>query len=236
LPPAVINIELQAARRHTEIANLNDEPAKYLGLSDLQARNETWVYKVVMSDPATYMPLVYTPTVGEACQKFAHIFRQARGMYLPISARGRIREILGNWGNGLLPQSDQGAHRAQGGRDMEQPISQSPGSSLPWLIRGRIRITGAIVAVAVAYLLTSGLPDELNLLIPYDVGVAVYIALFGVLMERASPEDAARISRRGEPNNRLVLIVVNALAIASLVGVAAMLNRPTGRVGTSIST
>jgi malate dehydrogenase (oxaloacetate-decarboxylating)(NADP+) len=50
-----------------------------------------------MSDPATYMPLVYTPTVGEACQKFAHIFREARGVFLPISARGRIREILGNW-------------------------------------------------------------------------------------------------------------------------------------------
>jgi len=50
-----------------------------------------------MSDPATYMPLVYTPTVGEACQKFAHIFREARGMFLPISARGRIREILANW-------------------------------------------------------------------------------------------------------------------------------------------
>jgi malate dehydrogenase (oxaloacetate-decarboxylating)(NADP+) len=97
LPPAVTNIELQAARRHTEIADLADDLQKYLVLSDLQARNETLFYKVVMSDPATYLPLVYTPTVGEACQKFAHIFRQARGMFLPITARGRIREILANW-------------------------------------------------------------------------------------------------------------------------------------------
>src|SRR5262249_58551468 len=65
--------------------------------SGLQSRNEALFYKVVMSDPATYMPIVYTPTVGEACQKFAHIFREARGMFLPISARGRLREILGNW-------------------------------------------------------------------------------------------------------------------------------------------
>jgi uncharacterized membrane protein len=56
--------------------------------------------------------------------------------------------------------------------------------------------------------------------------VAVYLALCCALMGRASADDAARISRRGEPNNRLVLIVVNAVAIASLFGVAAMLNRP----------
>jgi malate dehydrogenase (oxaloacetate-decarboxylating)(NADP+) len=54
-------------------------------------------YAILMSDPATYMPLVYTPTVGEACQKFAHIFREARGIYLPISARGRVKELLRNW-------------------------------------------------------------------------------------------------------------------------------------------
>jgi malate dehydrogenase (oxaloacetate-decarboxylating)(NADP+) len=54
-----------------------------------------------MSDPASFMPLVYTPTVGEACQKFNHIFRASRGMYLPISARGRLSEVLRNW-----PQKD----------------------------------------------------------------------------------------------------------------------------------
>src|SRR5246500_2103033 len=101
LPPAVLPMELQVARRHDEIARLDNDLQKYLVLSDLQARNETLYYAVLMSDPATYMPLVYTPTVGETCQKFAHIFRQARGMYLPISARGRVVEILRNW-----PQKD----------------------------------------------------------------------------------------------------------------------------------
>jgi malate dehydrogenase (oxaloacetate-decarboxylating)(NADP+) len=97
LPPAVLSLELQVARRHDEIARLNDDLLKYLVLSDLQARNETLYYSVLRSDPATYMPIVYTPTVGEACQKFGHIFRQPRGIYLPITARGRVKELLSNW-------------------------------------------------------------------------------------------------------------------------------------------
>src|SRR6266480_7413548 len=97
LPPAVLSMELQVARRHDEIARLDDDLQKYLVLSDLQVRNETLYYAVLMSDPATYMPIVYTPTVGEACQKFAHIFRAPRGIYLPISARGRLKQLLSNW-------------------------------------------------------------------------------------------------------------------------------------------
>jgi malate dehydrogenase (oxaloacetate-decarboxylating)(NADP+) len=101
LPPASVTIELQVARLHAELSNLDNDLQKYLLLSDLQARNETLFYAVLMSDPASFMPIVYTPTVGEACQKFDQIFREARGIYLPISARGRLREILGNW-----PQQD----------------------------------------------------------------------------------------------------------------------------------
>src|SRR5271154_2696445 len=97
LPPAVSTVELQVARRRDEIAKLSDDLQKYLVLSDLQTRNETLFYRVLMSDPATYMPIVYTPTVGEACQKFGHIFRQPRGLYIPFSARGRLKELLGNW-------------------------------------------------------------------------------------------------------------------------------------------
>jgi malate dehydrogenase (oxaloacetate-decarboxylating)(NADP+) len=101
LPPRVSTLELQIARTHEELANLDNDLQKYLLLSDLQARNETLFYAVLMSDPATFMPLVYTPTVGEACQKFDHIFRATRGIYLPITARGRLKSLLANW-----PQAD----------------------------------------------------------------------------------------------------------------------------------
>src|SRR6266545_5086350 len=97
LPPAVTTMALQVARRHAEIASLENDLQKYLVLSDLQVRNETLYYAILMSDPATYMPIVYTPTVGEACQKFGHIFRAPRGIYLPFSARCRLRELLSNW-------------------------------------------------------------------------------------------------------------------------------------------
>jgi uncharacterized membrane protein len=79
---------------------------------------------------------------------------------------------------------------------MAPPISHSSGGNLPWFIRRPSRIVAAIIAAAIAYLATSRLPDELNLLIPYDVALAVYFALFGVFMQWASPEDAAEIARR----------------------------------------
>src|SRR5579859_2405888 len=74
LPPGVSTLELQVARVRAQLANLDNDLQKYLLLSDLQSRNETLFYAVLMSDPAHLMPLVYTPTVGEACQKFDHIF------------------------------------------------------------------------------------------------------------------------------------------------------------------
>ena len=70
---------------------------KYIYLSGLQDTNETLFYKVLMSDPAQFMPYVYTPTVGEACEKFGHILRRPRGLYVSITRRGRVREILRNW-------------------------------------------------------------------------------------------------------------------------------------------
>jgi malate dehydrogenase (oxaloacetate-decarboxylating)(NADP+) len=101
LPPVPDTLALQVARVHAELDVLDSDLQKYLFLSDLQARNEVLFYAVIMSDAAAFMPLVYTPTVGEACQKFDHIFRASRGMYLPITAKGRLAEVLSNW-----PQKD----------------------------------------------------------------------------------------------------------------------------------
>jgi uncharacterized membrane protein len=113
---------------------------------------------------------------------------------------------------------------------VESQVSHPPGKGPPWLVQGQVKkLTVALVAAAIAYLLTWNLPDELNLLIPYDIGVIVYLALVAVLIARSSPEDAAEIARRGEPSNGPMLIAVMALSVISLVGVAAMLNHPPGR-------
>jgi malate dehydrogenase (oxaloacetate-decarboxylating)(NADP+) len=85
------------ARVISQLEAIADDLQKYLFLSDLQSRNQTLYYAVLMSDPTRFMPLVYTPTVGEACQKFDHFFRGTRGLYLPITAKGRVREWMKNW-------------------------------------------------------------------------------------------------------------------------------------------
>ena len=97
LPDSFQSLELQVARIHAQLDCIEGDLQKYLFLSDLQGRNETLFYAILMGDPARFMPLVYTPTVGEACQKFGHFFRASRGMYLSISFKGRLREIMRHW-------------------------------------------------------------------------------------------------------------------------------------------
>jgi malate dehydrogenase (oxaloacetate-decarboxylating)(NADP+) len=153
LPPGVGTIELQTARIHAQLANLDNDLQKYLLLSDLQSRNETLFYAVLMSDPAKFMPLVYTPTVGEACQKFDHIFHAARGLYLPITARGRLKELLGNW-----PQKD------------VRFIVVTDGERILGL--GDLGIGGMGIPIGKLSLYTAcaGVPPQFNLPITLDVG------------------------------------------------------------------
>jgi malate dehydrogenase (oxaloacetate-decarboxylating)(NADP+) len=153
LPPVPATLDHQISRIHTQLANLDNDLQKYLFLSDLQARNETLYYAVLMSDPAGFMPLVYTPTVGEACQKFDHIFHAARGMYLPISAKGRLKRWLANW-----PQKD------------VRFIVVTDGERILGLGDLGVGGMGIPIGKLALYTACAGVPPELCLPVTIDVG------------------------------------------------------------------
>jgi len=97
LPPRVHPPAEQELR---VLGNVREKPTdleRYLYLVALQDRNETLFYRVVMNNIEEMMPIIYTPTVGKACQEFQHIFRQSRGFYVSIQDRGHIKEIMQNW-------------------------------------------------------------------------------------------------------------------------------------------
>lgn len=97
LPPRVFTIEEQEARALAAVRKKSDNLEKYIFLTDLQQRNEVLFYRLVINNLAEMLPLIYTPTVGQACLEFGSIFRKPRGLYISIKDKGRIREVLLNW-------------------------------------------------------------------------------------------------------------------------------------------
>ncbi len=97
LPPIVMTEELQVRR---VLENFRKKPTpleKYIYMTSLQDRNETLFYKVVIDNLDTMMPIIYTPTVGQGCQEYCHIFQRPRGLYISVRDRGRIASLLRNW-------------------------------------------------------------------------------------------------------------------------------------------
>jgi len=96
LPPHVGTLEEQVTRRLRALRSQESDFERYGLLRDLQDMNETLFYALVVRNIEETMPLVYTPTVGEGCQRFSEIWRRARGVFLSYPNKNRIREILAN--------------------------------------------------------------------------------------------------------------------------------------------
>ncbi len=97
LPHSVETLDRQFERAMLQLGLQDNDLQRYLYLIGLQDRNETLFFRVVMSDPKRFLPIVYDPTVADACLQYGHIYRRARGMYLSIEMRGRVAEVLRNW-------------------------------------------------------------------------------------------------------------------------------------------
>src|SRR4051794_24532888 len=97
LPAHVLSLEEQAARVLNNMRHLPDDLAKYVALNELHDRNEALFFRVVCDNIDEIQPLIYTPTVGLACQRFGYIFQRPRGLFIAASDRGRIAELMHNW-------------------------------------------------------------------------------------------------------------------------------------------
>jgi len=97
LPASFLTIEVQAKRVLTNLRRLPNDLEKYVALNALHDRNETLFFRVVCDNIDEIQPLIYTPTVGLACQRFGHIFQRPRGLFISAKDRGRIAKILANW-------------------------------------------------------------------------------------------------------------------------------------------
>ena len=97
LPPRVFTIEEQLQRTLNSLRRKTDNIEKYIYLTTLQNRNEVLFYRLVLDHIEETVPLIYTPTVGQACLEYGSIYRRPRGMFISLRERGRIAEILRHW-------------------------------------------------------------------------------------------------------------------------------------------
>ncbi len=122
LPKVINTLEEQQVRVLKSIRSKANDMEKYIFLAALQARNETLYYRMVIDNIEELMPIIYTPTVGQACIEFGDIYREARGCYICSDDRGQVKEILNCWteedvclivvtdGERILGLGDLGAH------------------------------------------------------------------------------------------------------------------------------
>ncbi|XP_030313826.1 NADP-dependent malic enzyme, mitochondrial isoform X2 [Calypte anna] len=97
LPPCFLSQDVQVLRIMKNFENKSNDLDKYIILMTLQDRNEKLFYRVLTSDIERFMPIVYTPTVGLACQQYGLAFRRPRGLFITIHDKGHIATMLNSW-------------------------------------------------------------------------------------------------------------------------------------------
>ncbi|KAL3829925.1 hypothetical protein ACJIZ3_018727 [Penstemon smallii] len=97
LPPVVISQELQEKKFMHNLRQYELPLHKYMAMMELEERNERLFYKLLIDNVDELLPIVYTPVVGEACQKYGSIFRRTQGLYISLKEKGKILEVLRNW-------------------------------------------------------------------------------------------------------------------------------------------
>lgn len=153
LPDMVSPLDMQIKRIEGHIKSLPEDIDKYVYLSDLQERNESLFYHILMGNPVAYMPVVYTPTVGLACQTFGRIYRRPKGLFISASHRGRIADVLRNW-----PEED------------VRWICVTDGERILGLGDLGAQGMGIPVGKLVLYTVCAGVPPNMTLPIVLDVG------------------------------------------------------------------
>ena len=97
LPPHVATQADQVARVLENFRRKSTDLEKFIDLAALHDRNEALFFRVLMDHPDEMTPILYTPTVGLACQQFGHIFQRPRGIFVSANDRGRVAQVLANW-------------------------------------------------------------------------------------------------------------------------------------------
>ncbi len=97
LPPRIHSIDEQVERVLWNLRRKSTDMERYIFLTSLQDRNKTLFYRVLVDNIEELMPVVYTPTVGQACLEFGQIFRRPRGIYITAGDKGRMADLLANW-------------------------------------------------------------------------------------------------------------------------------------------
>lgn len=97
LPPATISQQLQEKKLMNTIRQYQLPLQKYTAMMELEERNERLFYKLLIDNVEELLPVVYTPTVGEACQKYGSIFKRPQGLYISLKEKGKVLDVLKNW-------------------------------------------------------------------------------------------------------------------------------------------